>query len=113
VQTRISYLDLYGLLYDNVPPVVTLVFPRKNSSTRNDTPKLAALVRDSGMDIDDEKVFFYIDGIKYSAEYDPDRNLATYQVEKPLRKGTHSFRVVADDWGKNRTESKKVHFRVK
>lgn len=113
VQTRISYLDMYGLLYDNVAPVVTFVFPRKNSSTRNDTPKLAAEVHDTGMDIDDEKVFFYIDGIRYPAEYDPDRNLATYQVEKPLRKGMHSFRVVADDWGKNHTESKKVYFRVK
>jgi len=113
VQTKISYLDLYALLYDNVPPVVTFVFPRKNSSTRNDTPKLAAEVHDTGMDIDDEKVFFYIDGIKYAAEYDPDRNLAAYQVEKPLRKGTHSFRVVASDWGKNVTESKKVYFRVK
>ncbi|MCI0613673.1 M23 family metallopeptidase [bacterium] len=113
VQTRISYLDLYALLYDNVPPVVNFVFPRKNSSTRNDTPKLAAEVRDTGMDVDDEKVFFYIDGIKYVADYDPDRNLATYQVEKPLNKGTHSFRVVADDWGKNRTESKKIYFRVK
>lgn len=113
VQTRISYLDLYALLYDNVAPVVTFMFPRKNSSTRNDTPKLAAEVHDAGMDIDDEKVFFYIDGIKYSADYDPDRNLATYQVEKPLRKGTHSFRVVASDWGKNVTESKKVYFRVK
>ncbi|HEY7162408.1 MAG TPA: hypothetical protein VH815_14170, partial [Acidobacteriota bacterium] len=113
VQTKISYLDLYALLYDNVPPVVNFVFPRKNSSTRNETPKLAAEVRDTGMDIDDEKVFFYIDGLKYSAEYDPDRNLATYQVEKPLRKGTHSFRVVASDWGKNITESKKVLFRVK
>lgn len=113
VQTRISYLDLYALLNDNVAPVVTFVFPRKNSSTRNNTPKLAAEVHDAGMDIDDEKVFFYIDGIKYAAEYDPDRNLATYQVEKPLKKGTHSFRVAADDWGKNRTESKKVYFRVK
>jgi hypothetical protein len=113
VQTKISYLDLYALLYDNVAPVVTFVFPRKNSSTRNDTPKLAAEVHDAGMDIDDEKVFFYIDGIKYAAEYDPDRNLATYQVEKPLRKGTHSFRVVASDWGKNVTESRKVYFRVK
>jgi peptidase M23-like protein len=113
VQTRISYLDLYALLYDNVAPKVTFVFPRKNSSTRNDTPKLAAEVHDTGMDIDDEKVFFYIDGIKYSAEYDPDRNLATYQVEKPLRKGTHSFRVIAQDWGKNITESRKVYFRIK
>jgi hypothetical protein len=104
---------MYGLLYDNVAPVVTFVFPRKNSSTRNDTPKLAAEVHDTGMDIDDEKVFFYIDGIRYPAEYDPDRNLATYQVEKPLRKGMHSFRVVADDWGKNHTESKKVYFRIK
>jgi hypothetical protein len=113
VQTRISFLDLYALLYDNVAPVVTFVFPRKNSSTRNDTPKLAAEVHDAGMDIDDEEVFFYIDGIKYAADYDPDRNLATYQVEKPLKKGTHSFRVVASDWGKNVTESKKVYFRVK
>ncbi len=113
VQTRISYLDLYALLNDNVPPVVTLVFPRKNSSTRNDTPKLAAQVHDTGMDVDDEKVFFYIDDIKYAADYDPDRNLATFQVEKPLHKGTHSFQVVADDWGKNRTESKKIYFSVK
>lgn len=113
VQTRISYLDLYALLYDNVPPVITLIFPRRNSSTHNNTPKLAAELRDSGMDIDDEKIFFYIDGIRFPADYDPDRNLATYQVEKPLQKGTHSFRVVAEDWAKNRTESKKVYFRVK
>ncbi len=113
VQTRISYLDLYALLYDNVAPVITQIFPRRNSSTHNNTPKLAAQVWDTGMDINDEKLFFYVDGVRFAAEYDPDRNLATLKVEKPLRKGTHSFRVVAEDSAKNRTESRKVYFRVK
>jgi hypothetical protein len=113
VATQITYLDLYALLYDNVAPVIKQIFPRKNSTTRNDTPKLAAEIRDSGMDVNDEKILFFVDGIPYPAEYDPDRNVATVKIEKPLKKGNHSFRVVAEDWAGNRTESTKVFFRVK
>ncbi|HSE43297.1 MAG TPA: M23 family metallopeptidase [Acidobacteriota bacterium] len=113
VETEISYLDLYALIYDNVAPVIKQIFPRKNSTTRNETPKLAAEIRDSGMDVNDEKIVFYVDGIAYPAEYDPDRNLATVKIEKPLKKGSHSFRVTAEDWAGNPTESKKVFFRVR
>jgi hypothetical protein len=113
VETQISYLDLYALLYDNVAPVIKQIFPRKNSATRNDTPKLAAEIHDSGMDVNDEKIIFYIDGIPHPADYDPDRNLATVKIEKPLKKGSHSFRVVGEDWAGNKSESKKVLFRVR
>lgn len=113
LQTSVSYLDLFALIYDNVPPTITHLFPKKNSVTRNDTPKLAAQIRDVGMDVDDEKITFYLDGVPYTAEFDPDRNLATLQVQQPLAKGTHSFYVVAHDWGGNRTESKKVFWKVR
>ncbi len=113
VQTKIDILDLYALIYDNVPPVITPIFPRRNSSTKNETPLLAATVRDAGMDIDDEKITFVIDGVAHPAEYDPDRNVASLKIETPLRKGTHRFWVIAYDYGNNRTESKHVTFRVK
>ncbi len=113
VETQIGYLDLYALLYDNVAPTIKQIFPRKNSTTRNDTPKLAAEIRDSGMDVNDDKISFYVDGVAYPADYDPDRNLATLKIEKPLKKGSHSFRAIGEDWGGNRTESKIVYFTVK
>jgi hypothetical protein len=113
VETGISYLDLYALIYDNVAPVIKQIFPKKDSTTRNDTPKLAAEIRDSGMGVNDDKIVFYVDGIAYPAEYDPDRNLATLKIENPLKKGRHSFRVIAEDWAGNTTESKKIFFRVR
>ena len=96
-----------------MPPVIRNVFPKRNSVTSNDTPKLAALVSDAGMDIDDEKVTFFIDGVPHVADYDPDRNLATFQVEQPLHKGYHRFSVEAFDWGGNKTVSPRVTFRVR
>ncbi len=113
IETQISYLDLYAVLYDNVAPVIKQIFPRKNSTTRNDTPKLAAEIRDSGMDVNDDKIVFYVDGVPYQADYDPDRNLATVKIEKPLKKGNHSFHVAGEDWGGNKTESKNILFTVK
>jgi hypothetical protein len=113
VRTNIRYIDLFALIFDNVPPAITNIFPKRNSVTRNEMPKLAAQIRDTGMDVDDEKITFFVDNKSYAAEYDPDRNLATLQIEEPLAKGTHSFYVVAYDWGGNRTESKKVFWKVK
>ena len=113
VSTKVSYLDLFALLYDNVAPTIKNIFPKRDSSTSNNTPKLAALVSDAGMDVDDEKITFYVDGVPYPAEYDPDRNLATLQLEQPLVKGYHRFSVVAYDWGGNKTVSPRVTFRVR
>ncbi len=113
VSTKISFLDLYALIYDNVPPVVSPIFPKRTSVTRNPAPKLAVQIRDSGMDVDDERVWFYIDGKEYVPDYDPDRNLATFQVETPLRKGYHQFWVISYDYGNNKTVSPKIRFRVR
>jgi hypothetical protein len=113
VETRIGYLDLYALIYDNVPPRISYLFPRKNSITRNETPKLVAEIHDAGMDVDDEKITFFLDNRPYPADYDPDRNTASLKVLEPLRKGYHKFSVVAQDWGGNKTISQKVTFRVR
>lgn len=113
VGTSISYLDLYALIYDNVAPTTSPVFPRRGSVTRNATPKLAMEVRDAGMDVNDDRVTFYVDGHAYQADYDPDRNLATATVDTPLKKGYHRFYAVAYDWGGNRTESTRITFRVR
>jgi hypothetical protein len=109
----IRYFDLYALIYDNVAPVITPIFPKRKSSTSNQTPKLAAVVRDTGMDVDDERVTFFVDKEEYQAEYDPDRNLATVKIETPLSKGYHSFYVVAYDYAGNKTQSPKVTFRIR
>lgn len=113
VRAKISYLDLYALILDNSNPTVSYIFPKRNSSTRNATPRLAAVIRDTGMDVDDEKVTFYIDGVPYSAEYDPDRNVAVFQVTSPLKKGSHQFRVEALDYGGNKTVGPTVTFGVR
>jgi hypothetical protein len=109
----IGYFDLFALIYDNVAPVISPIFPKRNSSTTNETPKLAATIRDSGMDVDDEKVTFFIDEVAYNADYDPDRNVAMVKIEEPLRKGSHSFYVVAYDYAGNKTQSTKITFRIK
>lgn len=113
VVAGISYFDLFALIYDNVAPVITPIFPKRNSSTSNTTPKLAATIRDTGMDVDDEKVTFYVDNNPYTADYDPDRNVATLKIETPLSKGSHSFYVVAADYAGNRTQSTKIIFRIR
>jgi hypothetical protein len=113
VRTRISYFDLYALLYDNVAPVIQSIFPKRQSVTSNNTPTLVAGIRDAGMDVDDEKVTFFIDGIPHAAEYDPDRNTATLKITKPLNSGYHKFFVRALDYGGNKTQSAAVSFRVK
>ncbi|MGH9856793.1 MAG: hypothetical protein ACRD4B_03015, partial [Acidobacteriota bacterium] len=98
---------------DNVAPRISSIFPKTRSTTRNQSPILAVQIRDSGMDVDDEKVTFYVDGIPQSAEYDPDRNVATSKVNRVLRRGSHSFYAVAYDYAGNKTQSRKVTFRVK
>jgi hypothetical protein len=113
ISAKISYLDLYAVIFDNVAPVVRHVFPKRNSVTTNDTPKLAAIVTDAGMEVDDERITFYVDGTPHAVDYDPDRNLATYTVEQPLHKGYHHFWVQAYDWGGNKTVSPRVTFRVR
>lgn len=113
VGTSISYLDLYALIYDNMAPTTSPVFPRRGSVTRNQTPKLAMEIRDAGMDVNDGRVTFFVDGHAYQADYDPDRNLATAAVDVPLKKGYHKFYAVAYDWGGNRTQSTKITFRVR
>jgi len=113
VQARISYFDLFALIYDNMPPGITPIFPKRGSVTRNDTPVLAASIRDLGMDVDDEKVTFFVDGEPYQAEYDPDRNTASAKITNPLRKGYHKFSVLAFDYGGNRSQSSTITFRVK
>jgi hypothetical protein len=113
VEAKISYLDLYALIYDNAPPVITPIFPKRRSTTSNPTPLLAAAIRDAGTDVDDERVTFFVDGSPYAAEYDPDRNTATLKVTEPLRKGYHKFSVKAYDYAGNQSRSATITFRVK
>ncbi|PWT90025.1 MAG: hypothetical protein C5B54_07910, partial [Acidobacteria bacterium] len=73
----------------------------------------AAAIHDVGMEVNDEKVTFYVDGIAHAAEYDPDRDLATLKIEKELRRGYHKFWVVAYDWAGNKSQSTHTTFRVR
>ncbi|HET6266830.1 MAG TPA: peptidoglycan DD-metalloendopeptidase family protein [Acidobacteriota bacterium] len=113
VSASITYLDLYALIYDNVPPTISPLFPRKGSRTSNRTPKLSAFVWDAGMLIDDDRMRFFVDGVAHTPDYDPDRNLATFTMTSPLSKGTHSLRIVAYDYGGNKTESPHIYFTVR
>ena len=113
VTAGIGYFDLYAMIDDNVPPTISPIFPKRYSSTSNNMPKLAATVRDAGLDVDDERVTFYIDNLPHTAEYDPDRNLATLKLDTPLLKGHHTFYVIAYDYAGNKTESAKITFRIK
>ena len=113
VEAKIDSLDLFALIYDNVAPRISTIFPKPRSSTRNASPVLAVHVRDTGMDIDDGKISLYVDGIPYAAEYDPDRNTATAKVTGVLRSGNHSFYAVAYDYAGNKTQSATINFRVR
>lgn len=113
VQTKIGFLDLYALLYDNVPPTIGSMSPRKNSRISNPTPEFSARISDRGMLIDDEKIAFYIDGVAYVPEYDPDRDRAKLTNVQPLAPGAHTFRIVASDYGGNKTYGPKITFYVR
>src|SRR5205823_4507393 len=56
VQTNIDYLDVYALLYDNVPPEISAPSPCSGCEVPAGTQRLASTVRDIGMLIDDSKL---------------------------------------------------------
>jgi len=113
VEAKISYFDLYALILDNVPPVITPIFPKRKTVTSDPTPVFTAGILDAGSDVDDERVTFYIDGKAYAAEYDPDRNTATLKITDSIRKGYHKFSVKAYDFAGNQSRSSITTFRIK
>ena len=113
IEARISHLDLFALIFDNVAPKISAIFPKPRSVTRNQTPVLAVHVRDAGMDVDDQKVTLFVDGVPYPAEYDPDRNVASAKINRSLKPGTHKFYAVAYDYAGNQTQSPAITFRIR
>lgn len=90
-----------------------ILYPSPQGTTRDRTPILRAVVRDSQDNLDEGNVRLYVDGRRVSASrfvYSPSTDRLRYAPGR-LPYGTHRVKVVAsDDHGK--TSSRSWHFRV-
>lgn len=92
-------------------PTISRPAPAPSSSTRDRTPTISALVRDSQTDLAKANVKLYVDGRRVTTfSYTQASDRLKYAPRNPLREGRHTVRVVANDGslGKSRSWSFRV-----
>lgn len=96
VSISILHFDTYAVLKDEVPPVIYApgVFRKR----------MAILITDVGMGVNDERVFVTLNGKPVAGDYDPDR--AWFLTDLPYSKfvGKGKLKVVVFDRGGNRAQ---------
>ncbi len=111
ISTTIGSFGQYALVRDNIPPVISSVYPRtgkyyKQSSVHRLSAdiddKMSGIAGDAGIEM-------RFDGKKVIAEWHPIHKTLTYEPERPLAKGRHSLAISITDNAGNRSE-KKVEF---
>ncbi|MBU1626227.1 peptidoglycan DD-metalloendopeptidase family protein [bacterium] len=101
VSANIMWLDIYALLVDKSPPLISNTKPGNNSHINEKYPTLFANIKDLGSGIDDLSLKVTIDGAEVDAEFDPDRGWFSYKLKNPLAKGKHVMKVNIKDNAKN------------
>ncbi|MDQ3386389.1 MAG: S8 family serine peptidase [Actinomycetota bacterium] len=97
---------------DTISPTVTSMRPRPGSSTRDRTPTIKSVVRDSGSNLSKANIKLFVDGRgKGKFSYNQSTDKLTYRSGK-LSYRRHAVRVTATDPSGN-TTSKAWKFRVK
>jgi hypothetical protein len=110
---EVNFLSTYALLLDNSPPRITFLFPGDGREVApSGLKEIYALMEDVGMGLDEESMLMLLDGKKVEAEFDPDRNKLSYQLENALAPGPHDLRVVVKDLAGNEALPLVSRFRV-
>ena len=78
-------------------PTISRPSPAPGASTRDRTPTISALVRDSQTDLAGARVTLFLDGRRVNASYSQASNRLKYTPRNPLRGGRHTVRVIAND----------------
>jgi hypothetical protein len=86
---------------DTGRPTVAPVSPRGRVKDR--TPRVVAIVRDSGSGVDGGGITVKVDGKRLRFTYDEQRGRVVAAVRKALKPGLHRVKVVAVDRAGNRT----------
>ena len=100
-----ALLGDFALLSDEIPPEIIALSPKRKTSRKR--PFVSFRVMDKGSGISrDSYLQMWFDKFKVYAEYDPEKNLYTYQVRNNQKSGKHSVRVrVRDNQGNEKTIS--------
>jgi hypothetical protein len=108
VQTR--RLSRYALILDDARPEIFSLRPTHGSTVRTRSPRLQAMVTDVGSGFEAEDIQIHLDGTKVIAEWDPERNLITYNARRPLSIGSHQMVVYAVDRAGNSVKSEATFY---
>ena len=82
----------------NSTPTITSPRPTPGSATRDRTPSISAIVRDTETDLVKANVAMYVDGRRVTTfSYSPYRDKLTYTPRNPLSAARHTVRVIARD----------------
>jgi hypothetical protein len=98
VSAGVSAFSTFGLLLDEVPPVIADLKPASGAEVRDRRPLLSAVIRDAGSGIwREEDIALALDGRRLISEYDPDKETVTARPGRPLRPGRHRLEVRVRD----------------
>jgi len=88
---------------DATKPTIKGIRPRSNATTQDRTPRLSAVVRDSGSNLRKVNIRLSVDGKRVTRfSYDAARDRLQYVPPRALKVGKHSATVVAKDAAGNR-----------
>ena len=95
--------SVYGLLRDEIPPVVEIRSPRDGVTT-SPLPAIEVGMRDSLSGIPMENLIsFNLDGQSTLFEYDPEEGVARGILRRPLKIGSHQLKIHVRDISGNET----------
>ncbi len=90
-------------------PEIYSVYPSPGSRLRDRIPRIVVGFRDALSGIYGEENYrFWLDGLRLIVEYDPEKDVGFYHVEKPLRYGNHTLEVRIRDRSGNIAESRSL-----
>jgi hypothetical protein len=106
VAASVWHFSTYGLLLDEIPPVVTNLRPAPGTETGDRRPRLEAELRDRGAGIErEEDISVLLDGRGLIFEYDPEEERLAAQQKRPLVPGTHRLEITVRDMCGNETRA--------
>lgn len=97
ISVRTRSLARYALIRDDAVPSIFGLSPAEDAVVRTNNPRLQAKITDIGSGFESEDLRIQLDGRFVIAEWDPERDLLTYKVRKPLHPGSHHMKVLAVD----------------
>jgi hypothetical protein len=93
----VSQLGTYALGYDGLPPNVSILSPEDGSTITNTLPLISALVTDRGVGINHGRVVMMLDGEIVAHSYITSTGQVSYLPPEPLKSGSHTVEVMAED----------------